>query len=91
MHANMFIIWKISTIDLLFKYRFCKHKVLKINPVFIEIGLGSEGNAFDGSPSRHLPYHSGPSPASYLIFSEKFPESFFFLRCKRFNSGSSEE
>ena len=28
-----------------------KHKALEIEPVFIEFGLGSEGNAFDGSPS----------------------------------------
>jgi hypothetical protein len=30
-------------------YEFCIHKVLEINSVLVE--LGSEGNAFDGSPS----------------------------------------
>jgi hypothetical protein len=30
-------------------YEFCVHKALEMNPVLVE--LGSEGNAFDGSPS----------------------------------------
>ena len=45
----MFSLWKISATDLFFKYEFCIHKALEINPVLVE--LGSEGNAFDGSPS----------------------------------------
>jgi hypothetical protein len=35
--------------SLFFKNEFCIHKALEINPIPVE--LGSEGNAFDGSPS----------------------------------------
>lgn len=34
----MFSPWKISAINLFFKYEFCKHKALEINPVLVELG-----------------------------------------------------
>jgi hypothetical protein len=39
-----------------------KTQTLKTFPVLSEIGLGLEGNVSDGSPSKHLPHHSGPLP-----------------------------
>jgi hypothetical protein len=39
--------------------------------------LGLEGNASDGSPSKHLPYHSEPSPAFYRVQFVNYFNPFF--------------
>ena len=47
--STLFGLRKISATDLLLRYEFCFHKALETNPILVEVG--SEGNAFDGSPS----------------------------------------
>ena len=51
-------------------YEFCIHKAFEINPVLVE--LGSEGNAFDGSPSLcACSANSEPAPGMVDLLIEK--------------------